>query len=219
MPSASAPAGVEPDCGAWNDPHTLDAMNLTIRTHHTSLFEGFDAHAEKKLARLERYLPRLGDVVIEVGHEETRAAADRYAVQVTVHAGGSILRAEERGADPRMALDAAADVLSRQARRHKQRLDGRHRRAGAKDASDEITLPPGGDAPEPEGEEVDEYLLGKVVRAKHFEAKPMSQEEALAQMDLIGHDFFLFLDASTDDYALLYKRKDGDYGMLAPRRA
>jgi putative sigma-54 modulation protein len=69
------------------------------------------------------------------------------------------------------------------------------------------------------GDEVDEYVLGRVVRAKHFEAKPMSQEEALAQMDLIGHDFFLFLDAATNDYALLYKRKEGDYGLLAPRRA
>ena len=69
---------------------------------------------------------------------------------------------------------------------------------------------------EPEGEEeFDEYLLGKVVRVKQFEAKPMSQEEALAQMDLIGHDFFLFLDADSNEYALLYKRKEGDYGMLA----
>jgi len=72
--------------------------------------------------------------------------------------------------------------------------------------------------PEPD-DEVDEYVLGRVVRAKHFEAKPMSQEEAMAKMDLIGHDFFLFLDAASNDYALLYKRKDGDYGLLAPRRA
>ncbi len=194
-------------------------MKLTIRAHHTSVFDDFSAHAEKRLLRLERYLPRVDDVVVEIEHEETRSAAHRYAVQVTVHSGGAILRAEERGADPRAALDAAADVLSSQARRHKKRLHDRYQHLhGAKEeaaarANNQVA------AVEPEGdEEVAEYLLGKVVRVKRFEAKPMSQEEALAQMDLIGHDFFLFLDAGSNEYALLYKRKDGDYGMLSPNR-
>jgi putative sigma-54 modulation protein len=192
-------------------------MNLTIRTHHTSVFDGFRAHAEKKLGKLDRLLPKAADIVVEVEHEETRSAAHRYAVQVTVRSGGSILRAEERGADPQVALDNAADVLSRQARRHKQRLHDRHHPTGVKEAvadaiQEEVEPMAGEDA----GEE--EYLLGKVVRVKHFEAKPMSQEEALAQMDLLGHDFFLFLDAASSDYALLYKRKDGDYGLLSPRR-
>ncbi len=190
-------------------------MKLTIRTHNTSTFENFQEHAEKRLARLERLLPRVDDVVVEVEHEETRAAAHRYAVQVTVHAGTSILRAEERGADPRVALDVAADVLARQARRHKKRLDDRNHH-GAKEAAAAMSEPR---VEAIDDEDAEEYMLGKVVRVKHFEAKPMSQEEALAQMDLIGHDFFLFLDAGSSDYALLYKRKDGDYGMLAPRRA
>ena len=192
-------------------------MNLTVRTHHATIDDGIRGHAEKRLSRLERLLPRLGNVVVEIEHEETRAAAHRYAVQVTVHAAGSILRAEERAADPRIALDAAAAVLARQARRHGKRLHDRHRGPGAREwlapEEREGPLPPAGDDDEAE------YLLGKIVRVKHFEAKPMSEEEALAQMDLIGHDFFLFLNAGTNDYALLYKRKDGDYGLLAPRRA
>jgi len=188
-------------------------MKLTIRTHNTSAFDNFHEHAEKRLGRLERLLPRVDDVVVEVEHEETRAAAHRYAVQVTVHAGPSILRAEERSADPRVALDVAADVLARQARRHKKRLHDRnhHVAKGAAAVASEPEL-------EAAEDDTEEYMLGKVVRVKHFEAKPMSQEEALAQMDLIGHDFFLFLDAASNDYALLYKRKDGDYGMLSPRR-
>ena len=190
-------------------------MKLTIRTHHTSAFDDFHEHAEERLGRLERLLPRVDDVIVDVGHEETRSAAHRYAVQVTVHSGTSILRAEERGADPRMALDLAATTLSRQARRHKKRLNDRNHGHAAKEAAAAVM---GAPETEADDEEVDEYVLGKVVRAKHFEAKPMSQEEALAQMDLIGHDFFLFLDAATSDYALLYKRKDGDYGLLAPRR-
>jgi ribosomal subunit interface protein len=191
-------------------------MNLTIRTHHTSLFDDFEAHAVKKLARLERWLPRLHDVVVEVEHEETKAAAHRYVVQITVHAGGSILRSEERAADPRMALEQAAEVVSRQAQRHKARL--RDRQHGAKGAeAPGIEREPRA-ATDLADDEVEEYVLGNIVRVKHFEAKPMSLEEALAQMDLLGHDFFLFQDATSGEYALLYKRKGGDYGMLAPKR-
>jgi putative sigma-54 modulation protein len=193
-------------------------MNLTIRSHHTTIFEGFNEHATKKLERLERLLPKVGDVIVEVAHEETRSAADRYAVQVTVHSGPSILRAEERGADPKIALDLATDVLSRQARRHKTRLHDRHPH-GAKEAVAAAlnAAPRESGGPEPTDEE-DEYVLGNIVRVKHFDAPSMTHEEALIQMDLLGHDFFLFLDAATKDYALIYKRKDGEFGLLSPRR-
>jgi putative sigma-54 modulation protein len=192
-------------------------MNLNIRSHHTTVDDELRAHAERKLARLQRLLPRVDDVIVEVEHEETRAAAHRYAVQVTVHSGTSILRGEERAADARMALDRAADVISRQARRHSKRLHARHRTGADKErlaAVDALAVPEAGE----DTEETAEYLAGKVVRVKQFEAKPMSEEEALAQMDLLGHDFFLFLDARTKEFAVLYKRKDGDYGLLAPQR-
>lgn len=194
-------------------------MNLTIRTHHATLDADVRAHAEKKLSRLERLLPRVDDVIVEVEHEETRAAAHRYAVQVTVHSGPSILRGEERAADPKTALDLAADVVSRQARRHGKRLHARHRSGQNKEQIAESVMPPLEMEPdEAASDDEAEYLLGKVVRVKQFEAKPMSEEEALAQMDLLGHDFFLFLDTRTREFAVLYKRKDGDYGLLTPQR-
>lgn len=195
----------------------LVPMNLTIRSHHTNVFDDLRDHAERKLERLERLLPRVDDVVVEIAHEETKAAAHRYAVQVTVHSGRSILRAEERAADPRAAFDAASDVLSRQARRHKKRLHDWH---GAVNTKEWVPAPEAAtaEADHEEAEVEAEYVLGRVVRMKHFEAKPMSEEEALTQMDLVGHDFFLFLDARTNDFALLYKRKDGDYGLLTPKR-
>ena len=125
-------------------------MNLTMRSHHTTLDDGLREHAEKKLARLERYLPRLGDVVVEVERQETRSAGPRASA--------------------------------------------------------------------PNDDETEEYIAGKIVRVKRFEAKPMSAEEALAQMDLLGHDFFLYIDAASSDYALLYKRRDGGFGMLSLSR-
>lgn len=192
-------------------------MNLTIRTHHTTAFDDFQQHAEKKLGKLERWLPRVDDVIVEVGKQETRAASHRYAVQVTVHSGPAILRAEEHGADPRTALDLAAGVLTQQARRHKKRLHDRYQKHAPKEAVAAALVEPS--SAEEEGEPEEEYIAGKVVRIKHFDATPITEEEALAQMDLVGHDFFIFLDAKTDDYALLYKRKDGDYGLLSPRRS
>jgi putative sigma-54 modulation protein len=198
-------------------------MNLTMRSHHTTLDETLREHAEKKLARLERYLPRLGDIVVEVERQETRSAAHRFGVQITAHAGASILRAEERNADPQAAFDAAAAVLSRQAQRHSKRLVSRHRGPGGKEGR----LADGREAQRPavprdagagDEDESEEYIAGKIVRVKRFEAKPMSAEEALAQMDLLGHDFFLYIDAASSDYALLYKRRDGGFGMLSLSR-
>lgn len=195
-------------------------MDITIRSHHTTVFAEFDEHAEKKLLRLERLLPRVDDVVVEVRHEETRAAAHRYAVQVTVRSAGTILRAEEHGADPTIAFDLAADVLARQARRHKKRLYDSHHPHGAKEAVADVlnAAPPQPRAKAPPDEE-DEYVMGNIVRVKHFEAPEMTHEDALVRMDLVGHDFFLFLDSATKEYAVLYKRRDGEFGLLSPRRA
>src|SRR5262245_7744680 len=163
-------------------------MNLNIRSHHATIDDDLRAHAERKLARLERLLPRVDEIIVEVEHEETRSAAHRYAVQVTVHSGASILRGEERAADAKAALDRAAEVVSRQARRHGKRLHARHRSGANKEwlAPSEA---PGEVEAEREPDDLAEYILGKVVRVKQLEVKPMSEEEALAQMDLLGHDF------------------------------
>jgi len=195
-------------------------MDLSFRFHHTPVDDDFRPVAEKKLARLERFLPRAGDATVEVSREDTRAAAHRFRVQVTVRSGDAILRAEERSADARTALELAIGVISQQAQRHGKRLRDRYRRGDAPPGEGEAAAParrqPRDARDDDEG--VDEYIAGKVVRVKAIEAKPMSQEEALAQMDLLGHDFFLFLDSSSNEYALLYKRNDGGYGLIAPHR-
>jgi putative sigma-54 modulation protein len=193
-------------------------MELVFRSHHASVDDELREVAEKKLARLDRYLPRAGDAIIEVTREDTRAAAHRFRVQVTVRAGEAILRAEERGGDARTALELAVGVISHQAQRHGKRLRDRYRRGEAPPAADHRPARATSRNERADDDTVDEYIAGKVVRVKHIEAKPMSQEEALAQMDLLGHDFFLFLESSSQEYALLYKRNDGGYGLIAPHR-
>jgi putative sigma-54 modulation protein len=102
-------------------------MDLTIRGHHTSIDPSLHETAEKKLSRLERFLTRIDSTVVEVEHEDTRSAKDRYTVRIALRAGHTVLRAEERGADATAALELAADSLAQQARRHKERTDDRHR--------------------------------------------------------------------------------------------
>lgn len=193
-------------------------MNLKFRSHNTTISDDLRDYTDKKLSRLARLLPRIDDVAIELTHEETRSAVHRYRVQITVHAANSVLRGDERAADPKSALDLATDVVVRQARRHQKRIHDRHRDGASKEYAAAIAATPAEPAAA-DAEHEEEYAGGHVVRTKRFDAKPMSEEEALAQMDLLGHDFFLFLDAATREFAVLYKRKDGDYGLLSPRRA
>ncbi|HEY8490504.1 MAG TPA: ribosome-associated translation inhibitor RaiA [Dehalococcoidia bacterium] len=183
-------------------------MELVIRGKHTAVPDPLKAYARKRLAKLDRYLPAAREAVVEIYHEDTKSAADRFVVEVTVNCNGTLLRAEERSADPRAAVDRVADVLANQSRRLKGRRVKRHH-TGASRAAAPV---------EPAGEEDEEAAWpgGRVVRVKRFAVKPMTEEEAIQQMELLGHDFFLFQHAAEGTYALLYRRRDGNYGLLVP---
>jgi putative sigma-54 modulation protein len=122
--------------------------------------------------------------------------------QVTLQTGKSTLRAEERDHDPLRAVDTVMDKLERQVRKHHERKSDRHGRRLA---------PYVDQAPD---DEVDEDT--KIVRTKRFPVKPMDAEEAIDQMELLGHDFFLFQNTDAKTVTLVYKRKDGSYGLLVP---
>jgi putative sigma-54 modulation protein len=187
-------------------------MELTFRARHVPVTEDLREYTSRKLSRLGRYLPLVDEAVVEL-EQEGGENAHRYVVQLTVNCKGTYLRAEERGPRLLAAIDAAADVMSRQVRRFKDRSYHSGRRAEAKEAAR------AGQAPEEEEAEIEEeIILGKVVRVKRFPMKPMSEEEAIEQMELLGHDFFLFFDARANTYALLYRRREGDYGMIFPQK-
>jgi len=167
---------------------------------------------------LGRYLPLVDEAVVEM-EQEGGGNGERYVVQMTVNCNGTYLRAEERGPRLLAAIDAATDVLARQVRRYKEKVYSSERRLKAKEAALAARRPPVR-AKEPsaaEGEVEREVVLGTVVRVKRFPVKPMTEEEAIEQMELLGHDFFLFFDADADRYAVLYRRRDGGYGMIIPQ--
>src|SRR3990170_4100041 len=186
-------------------------MELIFRGKNVTLGEDFREYAARKLERLSRYLSLAEHAIVDV-RREAKGSDGRFVVQVTLNANGTFLRAEERAAQLEAALDSVSDVLSRQVTRFKQRRGDRGQRGVGKGAipaasaqEGERELPPGV-----------EIVSGRVVKRKQFAVKPMTEAEAVEQMELLGHNFFLFRDEDRQGLALLYRRRDGDYGLLLP---
>lgn len=163
--------------------------------------DSLKARVEKKLTKLERYFQ--DDVEAQVRLSQERG--NRNIVEITISVGSVILRAEEVSNDMYMSIDRAVDKLNRQIRRHRTKLEKRLRAGAFEPVAEE--------QPEAEEEEVASYNL---VRVKKFPVKPMHVDDAIAQMELLGHTFFLFLNEETDSMCVLYLRSDGSYGLLQP---
>lgn len=177
-------------------------MDITVRGQHFEVPDSVEERARQKLGRLDHYLPLLHDAIVEVdiAHQKAKEPDQRYLVRVTVDGGGAQLRAEEHASTPEVAVDQAARVLAGQARRHKQRLYERGRNKGAPPAF--------------EGEI--EKTARKVSRVKRFAMKPMTMDEALLEIEALGHEFFVFQHAAEGQVAVLYRRRAGDYGLIMP---
>lgn len=187
-------------------------MDVVFKGLHGGADDQLQDYATQRIGRLDRYLPTAREAVVEVRHEQTRSAQQRWVVQVTVNSNGTFLRAEERAAEPRVAVDNAADALRQQLRRHKHKRYRSGLAAHQARHAEEIVEA----TAEDELDEEEELIAGKVVRVKRFSIKPMTVEEAVEQMELLSHNFFLFYNADDSRYALLYRRIDGDYGMILP---
>jgi putative sigma-54 modulation protein len=173
------------------------------------LTENVRAYVEKKAAKLERHLQEIDEIRVELSHiKSARSAADRQVAQITVHGKGFILRTEERADDIHAAIDAALDKMQRQVERYKgKHYRGRGDGRSAADVVVEEELP------------VDETgeLLPLIGRRKKFIVLPMTEEEAVEQMRLLGHDnFFIFFNAEQNSIQVLYRRRNGTYGLIEP---
>jgi len=177
-------------------------MQLIITGKNMEVSEPLKDYVEKKLGKLTRYLPTIDEVHVELSVEKVKSNLQRQVVQVTMRSNGTILRAEERGADMLAAVDAVRDKLQRQLERFKKRPVRLRKRARAA-----VVEAPA--APE-------EELSPRIVRTKQFGVAPMTEEEAVEQMELLGHDFFIFYNPTTASMNVVYRRKDGNYGLLQP---
>jgi putative sigma-54 modulation protein len=189
-----------------------NGVDLLIRANDVEITDDLRQLATRRAESIDRLLGRIVDAKLELRRLHQRTADTAVAAQITIQTGKSILRAEERDTDPQRAVDKVLDKIERQARRfHEKRADRRGPRPGP---IDELPLPVAGLA-EPEEPE----SVAQLVRTKRFAVKPMDPEEAIEQMELLGHDFYLFHNAEDAQINVVYRRRDGTYGLLAPDRA
>jgi len=189
-------------------------MQLTVHGRHLEVTDWVRQYIEKKVSRLERYLPQMQEIRAELTQSETRAAADRYTAQITLWANGQILRAEESTSDIFASIDATVDKMASQMQRFKGRRFQSRRRASAA-ASMEAEMNDLLPVTQEEGE-AEPPFDGSIIRRKQFVVEPMNEEEALEQMELLGHDFFLFFNPEVNTVNVIYRRRDGNYGLLQP---
>ncbi len=185
-------------------------MDIVINGRNVDITPRLQSYVERKVERLDRYMPNIVEVRVDLAEERANRMGRNQVAQITLrHRRGTILRAEERTSDLFAAVDAVVDKMYRQIERYKGK---RRRREEEEDFSGVETAV--------ELEE-DELESGRVIRRKVFSVEPMHEEEAIEQMELLGHDFFVFVNAASGGVNVLYRRRDGNYGLLEPetRRA
>ncbi|ANB56665.1 ribosomal subunit interface protein [Anoxybacillus sp. B7M1] len=181
-------------------------MKYNIRGENLEVTQALKDYAEKKLGKLERYFDATEEVIVNVN---LKVYNDKQAkVEVTIPMPQLVLRAEERHEDMYAALDLVTDKLERQIRKHKTKVNRKWREKEAKHvfAGNDVPV-----ATEPAEEEEWDFEL---VRTKRFSLKPMDSEEAILQMNMLGHSFFVFTNAETNRTNIVYRRKDGRYGLI-----
>jgi putative sigma-54 modulation protein len=173
-------------------------MKITITSRKTEIKDKEKELIEKKIGKLGKFFNDDADATVTVSSQKN----DKIA-EVTIFANGLVYRAEERNSDLLDAIDKIETAIDRQIRKNKTRLE--------KSVKRDAFVPSSGDADE---EDVAEEKDFKIIRTKSHYLKPMTPEEAILQMNLLGHEFFVFFNGTTDTTDIVYKRKDGNYGLI-----
>lgn len=171
-------------------------MNITITSRKTSVKDSFQERVNKKLSKLDRFFDDTAEAVVTVTNE-----GERETVEVTVRAGGMFYRAEKTTGDRMDSLEVVVDSLVKQIVKNKTKLEQRLRASAFTGQEAEPAIPD------------EDY---SVVRTKRFPVKPMTVEEAILQMNMLGHSFFMFRDAQIGEICVVYRRKGDSYGLIEP---
>jgi putative sigma-54 modulation protein len=183
-------------------------VKIDIFTKNLELTDRLNDYVVKKVEKLEKFLDEVDECRVDLSHTKTaRNASDRLVAQLTLRGKGFILRSEERSDSIFSAVDAALDKMRRQIRRYKGKRD--RGRGDGQTISEAISMA------YPEEEEEEQQPI--IARRKRFMLVPMSELEAVEQMKLLGHEnFFVFYNANTSEFNVLYRRRDGTYGIIIP---
>lgn len=205
-------------------------MDVVVNARHCEVSDRFRSHVEEKLARLEKHDHRIQRVLVEVEQERNPRQSERAVrVELTAHSKGPVIRAEAAADDKMGALDLAVDKMATQMRRAADRRRahrGRNEPAslGEALAAKQLSEENDGDDVDDDGMVTTERKVGPitvtgdgplVVREKSHQASPMTLDQALYEMELVGHDFYLFVDKDSERPAVVYRRRGYDYGVIS----
>jgi len=189
-------------------------MQLVLKGKNFVVSDRIREYVEQKVTKLDRYLPEINEAHVEFTKENTKSSKDRNVVQLTLRTNGKILRAEDRSEAVYSSIDAVVDKMHRQIVRYKGKRRDRWQGQG-RYANQSIPeeLP---DLTQEILDEIAEEQERKIVRVKRFHIDPMTAEEAVEQMQLLEHDFFVFFNPDTGRINVLYRRSDKNYGLIDP---
>jgi putative sigma-54 modulation protein len=178
-------------------------VRLQVKGKNVEVTPALKGYAQEKLGKLERHLSDSARLELELAVEKNPSIAENQVAEATIWTKGPVLRATERSSDMKASIDQLVDKLERQASRYK---DKRRRSASRSnhDQPEDRPAEPQEDRP-------------VIVKVKQFPVKPMDPEEAVLQLELIGHDFFVFQNAETNEVNVVYRRRDGNYGLIEPQ--
>jgi putative sigma-54 modulation protein len=180
-------------------------VKTIVRGKNVEVPERVRDYAERKFRRLERMLDDRSDAVVELSNEQHRSAADAHIAEVTLVINGQTLRSHATGASYQAALDEVVDKVERRTVDYRQKP-----RLRAKPIEEKLLMKRIADGtPGPARDR-------RIVKTKRFAIEPMFEEDAISQMEELGHQFFIFVNAETEQVAILYQRDDGDYGVIEP---
>jgi putative sigma-54 modulation protein len=178
-------------------------MRLQVKGKNVEVSEAIRTYAEEKLGRLERQLADPTRVELELAVEKNPSIADNHVAEATIWTKGPVLRAKEASTDMRASIDLLTDKLERQVSRYRQKRRRRHQRNGRPQEASVLAA-------------VDEEHGPVIVKSKQFVLRPMTPEQAVLELELVGHDFFLFRNAETDEINVVYRRRGSGYGLIEP---
>ncbi|EHR37910.1 ribosome hibernation-promoting factor, HPF/YfiA family [Facklamia languida] len=183
-------------------------FNYNVRGENIEVTQAIREYAEKRVSKLEKYFT---DVPNATAYVNLKVYPDKTAkAEVTIPLSFLVLRAEETTPDLYASIDFVVDKLERQVRKYKTKINRKSREKGFEGINEAI----GPDKVEVKEDQDTQESDLKIVRSKHIHLKPMDSEEAVLQMNMLGHDFFVFKDAESDEIHIVYRRKDGRYGLI-----
>jgi putative sigma-54 modulation protein len=189
-------------------------VKLIVKGRNVDLTDTLTSYAEEKIGRISKYLSDGATCDVELWSEKNPSISANQVCEVTVHTKGPVIRAREASPDMYASIDLVAAKLERQVKKYRGRMHQRHA-LGHREAVINLGLRPLEDT---ERHDDDAEPGPRIVKTKQFLVKPMTPEEAALQLELVGHDFFVFTNSESQETAVVYKRRDGDYGLIEPQR-